>query len=158
MERGVTEAGRAGGVDAPPAPPPALPSTDVLPTGAGRPVLRALLVPADTARECALVEVAATAAAISDTIGGGLLDDQPCEVTGGAAYSVYADLDRDMLGLPANPRALRLAQLLGWPRHGREQPPRGDVLVLGLDHQGQDAHVPESVVAAAVAEGLLPQP
>ncbi|MBI1758317.1 MAG: hypothetical protein HYR62_03700 [Actinobacteria bacterium] len=121
----------------------------------GPPAGWALLIPARTELPCELVPVPLTAAGISDSIGGGLLEEVVCGPDPDGAHTVYQDAAREMKALPDNPRAARLAARLGWPYLTGPTPLRGDALVLGLDEHGADADVPDVVLAAAVREGLL---
>jgi hypothetical protein len=133
---------------------------------AGRPSLWALVIPANPDDACHVAQVTQSAAAISDAIGGGLIDDELCAVqarehqTGSEPadepHAIYQDADRDRLGLPDNPRAHALATRLNWPHMANSTSLRGTVLVTGIDHTGHDTHVPNAVLAAAASEGLLP--
>lgn len=60
----------------------------------------ALVIPADQRLPCDIRQIALTAGALSDTIGG-------------ARYTTYADADRLTKRLPGNPRATQLAAHLG---------------------------------------------
>ena len=78
----------------------------------------------------------------------------------------YADADREVRGLPANDRASGLVAGLtdGVPGTAgpdspaaSEWPPlRGDVLVTGLDTDGNDTDLPPAVLDQVTAAGLLP--
>jgi len=126
----------------------------------------ALTIPADPVRPCAVVRVPATAVALSDAIGGGLLDEAVVVGRDEWACCVYADADREVRGLPANDRASGLVAGLtdGVPGTAgpdspaaSEWPPlRGDVLVTGLDTDGNDTDLPPAVLDQVTAAGLLP--
>jgi hypothetical protein len=118
--------------------------------------VRALLIPADLARRCAVRELALTAAALSDAIGGGLLDDALTDTIGGAGYCLYANADRLTKLLPDNPRAVLLAARLGWIHLADRIQLLGDILITGTDHTGNDTDLPYALVEAAHRTGLLP--
>jgi hypothetical protein len=120
--------------------------------------VRALLIPADLERRCAVQELALTAAALSDAIGGGLLDDALTDTINGAGYCLYADADRLTKLLPDNPRAVLLAARLGWIHLTDRIQLRGDILITGADHSGNDTDLPYALVEAAHRTGLLPAP
>lgn len=120
--------------------------------------IRTLQVPADLARHCTVHEIALTGAAISDAIGGGLLDDALTDTLDGAGYCLYADADRLTKHLPDNPRAVLLAARLGWVHLADRIHLRGDILITGADDAGNDTDVPHAVLVAAHRTGLLPPP
>lgn len=112
------------------------------------PVLAGLLVPAADGRPLELCAVADTAAAISDLLGGALLDDTVTWSLGcGASASVYWAEDR--AGLPVNQRLSVLATRLGIVDQAFHAAARGDALILGTTCQGRDTDVPATVTAAA---------
>jgi hypothetical protein len=122
-----------------------------------RPVsVRALLIPADLQRRCAVRELALTAAALSDAIGGGLLDEALSDTVGGLDYCLYADADRHAKRLPDNPRAVLLAARLGWIQLADRIHLHGDLLLTGTDPAGNDTDIPYAVIEAAHRTGLLP--
>ena len=119
--------------------------------------LRALLIPADPSRPLALLPVADTAAAISDAIGGGLIDDTITGTHGGHGFTLY--LGEDTVPVPDNPRAAVLAARLGLHERAIQARLRGDVLIAGLG-AGSDHDLPDPVLQAVAACGVLgvPQP
>jgi hypothetical protein len=121
-----------------------------------RVAVHGLLIPADTSARCRLVELALTAAALSDSIGGGLLDEALIESLDGVGYCVYADLDRITRGLPVNTRIAVLAARLGWIDLVDRAQLHGDPLIVGADDQGNDTDVPYPVIEAAQRCDLLP--
>jgi hypothetical protein len=123
---------------------------------ARRVAVHALLIPVDPGTRCAVLELALTAAALSDAIGGGLLDEALVESLDGVSYCVYADLDRVTRQLPPNARVAVLAARLGWIDLVDRAHLRGDLLIVGADDQGNDTDVPISVIEAAQRCGLLP--
>lgn len=116
--------------------------------------ITALLVPADDAEPVRLVQVEDRATVFSEVIGGGLLEETPAQLPDGQVVALYLDEDRVADGLPANPRAARLASYL---RLHQRVPTelRGDLLVTGLDASHADTNVPLSVVSAARRAGLI---
>lgn len=124
------------------------------PATARRTVL-GLLLPADPSRALTLLPVADTSPAFSDAIGGGLLEEIRSGIHHGRAYCLYGDEERVSRRLPANPRAGTLAKLLGW----RQQVPAlallGDLLMVGIDAEGQDVDLPEEIIRLAVGAGLI---
>ena len=92
---------------------------------------------------------------ISETIGGGLLDETAALLPDGQAVTLYLDEDRLAAGLPNNPRAARLAAHLRLRHRIPSAQLRGDLLVTGLDAAHADTNVPSSVLAAARRAGLL---
>jgi hypothetical protein len=121
-----------------------------------RPVtVHGLLVPWDERRACQVQELALTAAALSDAIGGGLLEDGVHAEICGAVYSVYLDDDRVTKKLPLNERAAALSARLGQVDRAWLSGLRGDALFLGCDEQRDDIDVPPVVVDAARRSGLI---
>lgn len=118
-------------------------------------VIRALLIPADLDRECRILDLPLTAAALSDAIGGGLLDDAVSGVIDSARYCVYLDADRRSGHAQENPRAVRVAARLGWERLAEQIQLRGDILITGLDARGNDADLPLALAELAHHSGLL---
>lgn len=128
--------------------------------------ITALLIPADPGEPCTALALPLTSVALSDAIGGGLLDDayyglvpgstEPITTqdTGSGGYCLYLDEDRVTRQLPLNDRAAALGIRLGWPpRH--DVVLRGDVLVTGATPAGHDTSVGAGVLTAAVRAGLI---
>lgn len=115
-----------------------------------------LLVPADLRRRVEVREVPLTSAALSDLIGGGLLDETMHATFNGHGYVMYVDEARVQRGLPVNERAAILSTRLGAVDQAWMQGLRGDVLVLGADQDGEDQDIPRVVLDLARAAGLLP--
>jgi hypothetical protein len=111
-------------------------------------VLVGLLVPADAGRPLALRPVRDSAAAISDLLGGVLLDDAVIwNVGGGVGVSVYWAEDR--AGLPVNQRLSVLVTRLGIVDRTFHAVACGDALLLGATRQGRDVDLPGWVAGAA---------
>ncbi|MGL5867098.1 MAG: hypothetical protein ACRCYX_14745 [Dermatophilaceae bacterium] len=106
-------------------------------------------VPAHPDESVSVVTVAVSAVALSDAIGGGLLDDSVQGTADGGRYVMYLDEERVAKGLPDNPRAASLAVRLGHVDRTWLADLRGDVLVVGCTVRGGDLDVPRGVVAAA---------
>lgn len=121
----------------------------------GRRSVVALRVPADPRKPVEVVAVSLSAVALSEQIGGGLLDDSCRGEVGGHGYTVYLDENRIAKGLPDNPRAAVLAARLGHVDRDRQAGLRGDVLLVGLDGHFQDVDVPPPVIAAALRSAVL---
>jgi hypothetical protein len=135
---------------------PASPATSGGPPTSGRPVtVHGLLVPWDLQRACQVRELALTAVALSDAIGGGLLEEGLYGEIDAAAYSVYLDEDRVAKGLPPNERAAVLSARLGKVERPWLADLRGDALFLGCDEWLDDIDVPLALVAAARRSGLI---
>jgi hypothetical protein len=117
--------------------------------------IHALLVPADPDRPCLVLALPPTATALSDAIGGGLLDDAVYATVNNLGYCVYLDERRHPLGLPGNRRAALLATHLEWLALAWQVGLRGDALVAGVDRDGNDTDVPLAVVGVAGVTGLL---
>jgi hypothetical protein len=114
-------------------------------------ILSGLLVPADTARPLALRTVQDSAAAISDLLGGVLLDDAiTWALGGGVLVTVYRAEDR--AGLPDNVRLSVLATRLGVVDRTFHATAHGDALLLGTTRQGRDLDVPDAVTTAVDRE------
>jgi hypothetical protein len=89
-----------------------------------------------------------SAAAISDLLGGVLLDDAVTwNLAGGVCMSVYRAEDR--ADLPVNERLSVLATRLGIVDQAFHATARGDALLLGVTRQGRDVDVPGAVAVAA---------
>jgi hypothetical protein len=126
--------------------------------GAGRVGCRSVLglrIPADVGRPLALVVLPLSASALSDAIGGGLLEDALTAEGGDGGYTFYVDEHRVARGLRPNDRAAVLAARLGQVNRAWLADLRGDVLVLGADGRLEDVSVPLLVVEAAVRSGLF---
>jgi hypothetical protein len=121
----------------------------------GRSVVRALRVPASPREPVAVVMVKVSAVALSDAIGGGLLDDSVQGTAAGARYVFYLDEERVAKGLPDNPRAASLVTRLGHVDRAWLAGVRGDLLVTGCTIHGDDVDVPRGVVVAARRSGLV---
>lgn len=118
--------------------------------------LRALLVSAGSA-PARIVEVAETAVAISDALGGHLLDDTTVgKLPDGRQLTFFRAENSE--ALPANPAAAALAARAAVTDQRTLARLRGPVLVLGLD-RGQDLPVPDDLLTLARRIGLsLPSP
>jgi hypothetical protein len=115
-----------------------------------------LSVPAAAEEPVTLVRVKRTAAAVSELVGGGLLDEAGGATADGARFTVYTDEDRVAKGLRVNERAvLILSDPLGLVDRSQLAQLRGDVLVLGVDGRLDDTDVPDAVIAAAREAGWL---
>jgi hypothetical protein len=126
--------------------------------GAGRVGCRSVLglrIPVDVGRPLALVVLPLSASALSDAIGGGLLEDALTAEGGDGGYTFYVDEFRVAKGLHPNDRAAVLAVRLGQVNRAWLADLRGDVLVLGADGWLEDVSVPLLVVEAAVRSGLF---
>lgn len=111
-------------------------------------VLCGLLVPADPGLSIALRTIEDSAVAISDLLGGVLLDDPlTWNLTDGISAAVY--LGEDRADLPDNDRLSALATRLGIVDRVFHAAARGDALVLGATRHGDDLDVPDAVTAAA---------
>lgn len=117
-----------------------------------------LRIPADAGCPVSLAVLALTASALSDAIGGGLLEDALVGEVGGAGCTFYVDELRVAKGLRLNGRAEVLAARLGHVTRAWLADLRGDVLVLGCDCRLGDVCVPRLVVDAAVRSWLTVQP
>jgi hypothetical protein len=118
--------------------------------------VHALLVPWDLRRACQVQELALTGVALSDAIGGGLLEEGLRGEIGAAAYSVYLDEDRVARGLPYNERAVLLSARLGKAGRRWLGSLRGNVLFLGSDERLDDTDVPAALLETARRSGLIP--
>ena len=110
-------------------------------------VLSGLLVPADPGRSLAVCTVADSAAAISDLLGGVLLDD-PFTWGLGEEASAAVYVAEDRAGLPVNQRQSVVATRLGIVDRAFHAAARGDALILGT-RADRDLDVPAAVVVAA---------
>jgi hypothetical protein len=111
-------------------------------------VLVGLLVPADAGRPPATWAVTNSSAAISDLLGGVLLDDAlTWDLGGEVSVSVYRAEER--AGLPVNQRLSVLATRLGIVDRAFHATARGDALLLGTTRDGREVDLPAAVVVAA---------
>jgi hypothetical protein len=111
-----------------------------------------LLVPAG-AVPAEVIEVDETAQAISDALGGHLLDDTTIgELPGGERVTFYRSEDPG--GLPDNPAAAALAARTAATDRRTLARLRGPVLVLGLDGT-RDVSVPDGLIVVARQTGLF---
>lgn len=117
--------------------------------------LRVLRIPADVRRPCEVLTLPDAAVALSDALGGGLLDDPIHDEIGGRSYCWYLDEERVAKGLPRNERAAILSARLGGDCRDGHVSLSGDVLVVGITG-GSDDDVPVGVLVAAWRGGLLP--
>lgn len=118
--------------------------------------VRALIVPADLRRHVEVRELALTSAALSDVIGGGLLDDALHATYADCWYTVYLDEGRADLRLPANERAAVLSARLGTTDRHWLAGLRGDALFVGSDPHRNDEDLPRAILDAARTAGILP--
>jgi hypothetical protein len=107
-----------------------------------------LLIPAAPSRQEQVLTIPIRASAISDAIGGGLIDDVVYGSVEGEGFCLYVDEEREAKTLPHNTRALMVAAGLGCLDDARRVRLRGDVLVTGVDEYGNDRDVPLAVVLA----------
>jgi hypothetical protein len=114
-----------------------------------------LRIPADPGEQVRLAALRLSASALSDAIGGGLLEDALTSESGGSGYTFYVDEFRVAKGLRPNDRAAVLAARLGHVNRSWLADLCGDVLVLGCDGRLEDVSVPLFVVDAAVRSGLF---
>jgi len=120
---------------------------------AGVRVLSGLLVPADPVREVFMVVVADTSAAISDALGGVLLDDAVTWAASGGAW-VSAYLGEARAHERDNPRLSVIATRLGLVDRAFHTAARGDALIVGSLPTGVDVDLPARVVAEAARTGI----
>jgi hypothetical protein len=116
-----------------------------------------LRIPADPGESVTLAVLPLTASALSDAIGGGLLENALTSESGGSGFTFYVDELRVAKGLRLNDRAAVLAARLGQVTRAWLADLRGDVLVLGCDGRLEDVSVPRFVVQAAQRSGLMVQ-
>jgi hypothetical protein len=115
--------------------------------------IRALHIPADPSQDCSLLLLEPSAAALSDALGGGLLDDAYYGAIGPDRYCLYLDEMRQAKHLEPNQRAAVLAARLGWENLRIRL--HGDALLVGTDSGCRDTDVPAGVLAAARRAGLI---
>jgi len=107
-----------------------------------------LLVPANSTVPLSLRPVEDSATAISDLLGGVLLDDpRVLPLADGPAVTIYQGEDR--ASLPVNDRLTVLATRLGIVDRAFHATARGDALVLGVTRRTIDVDVPDAVTVAA---------
>jgi hypothetical protein len=116
-----------------------------------------LAIPADPRRPALVVRLEATAVALSEAIGGGLLDDDGQGEVDGERFTLYVDEERCARGLALNDRAARLSARLGLLERRWLAQLRGDALLAGLGPRNEDRDVPLPVLTAAFRSGLTPQ-
>jgi hypothetical protein len=121
-----------------------------------RRTIRALQIPADAEKPCAVVTLAVVGVEFSDAIGGGCLDDAFYGTAEAGRFCVYLDEKRADKGLKPNPRLAALAARLGWSQQARDLALAGDALIAGATPDNDDVDVPDSVLVAARHAGLLP--
>jgi hypothetical protein len=122
-------------------------------------VLSGLLVPADPGLPLSLRAVEDSSSAISDLLGGVLLDDPVTWCVGQEMFAtVYCAEDR--AGLPVNQRLSVVATRLGVTDRAFHAAARGDVLILGTTRDHSDVDIPASVTEAAHRGGyrIAPPP
>lgn len=120
-------------------------------TGPRTPGLRALLVPA-AGMPAEVIEVGQTAGAISDALGGHLLDDTTIgELPDGRRVTFYRSEEPG--ALPDNPAAAALAARVAATDRATLARLRGPVLVLGLDGTS-DVSIPDELIVVARQTGL----
>lgn len=112
------------------------------------PVL-ALRVPADAGEPVSVVLVRPSAVALSDALGGGLLDDAFVGSCEGGRFGVYLDEERVAKNLPGNDRAAVLTARLGQVDRSWLADLRGDAVIVGVDVRGGDCDIPAGVLVAA---------
>jgi hypothetical protein len=115
-----------------------------------------LRIPADLGQPVSLAVLPLTASALSEAIGGGLLEDALIGESKGSGYT-FLDEHRAAQGLPPNGREAVLAARLGHVNRAWPADLRGDVLVLGCDGRLDDVSVPRFVVKAAARSGRTVQ-
>lgn len=120
----------------------------------------ALVVPARRGTACRLQTVVISSTALSDAIGGGLLEDLICSGRG-LHCCLYLDEEREAKQLPENLRAARLAAALDWSATSPATKVsglvglRGDIVITGAGPFGEDVDVPALVISTARRLGLL---
>lgn len=129
-----------------------------LPAPRRRMTLHVLLIPADPVRPCAVQRLPLSTAALSDAIGGGVLETVVTSAFEDCAFHVYADRHREARQLPDNQRAILLSARLGCIQLVDRIQLRGDVLLTGSDTAGNDLDVPYAVFEAAFRSRILPCP
>jgi hypothetical protein len=118
-----------------------------------RSVLTGLLIPAAAHRAVRLCSVQDCAVAISDAIGGHLLDDAITAVLPDGVLAAFY-LAEDRLRLADNPRFAVLLARLGLHERAFQHELRGDVLILGCTDGFRDVDVPPQVVGVCARRGI----
>jgi hypothetical protein len=117
--------------------------------------VRVLLVPADPTQPLEVISVANSARAISDALGGHLLDDTTIGALPGGRWFTFYLADVSVPTLPDNPRAAALAARLGLVDRDLQAQIAGPVIVAGIDpSSGNDIDVPHEVITAAAQTRL----
>jgi hypothetical protein len=125
-----------------------------LPSHPSPKMLQALMIPADTRCPIRIIEVADSSTAISNAIGGAMLDDSLTVDSGVYRCTLYLNADRNQASY--NPRAAILASRLGLRGLDVQTGLRGDVLVTGLQ-DNEDCDVPTDVADLTRASTLRAQ-
>jgi hypothetical protein len=129
-----------------------------LPVPRRRRSLHALVIPADPARPCLVQRLPLSTTALSDAIGGGVLETVVISAFEDSTFQVYADRHRKAKKLPDNQRAILLSARLGCIQLVDRIRLRGDILLTGVDDSGNDLDVPYAVFEAAFRSRILPCP
>lgn len=109
--------------------------------------IHALRIPVRSWESCRLVALPLTAAAFSDVIGGGLLDEACYGGPPGQGFCLYLDEGRAVSQFPYNRRAAELLDALGCDPDPVDV--RGTALITGTSDTGDDADVPAAVLRSA---------
>ena len=117
------------------------------------PVL-ALRVPADDGEPVTVVLVRPSSVALSDAIGGGLIDDALVGGCEGDRFGLYLDEERVAKNLPPNDRAAVLLVRLGHTDREWLAGLCGDAVIVGVDGRGGDCDVAAEVLVAACGGGF----
>lgn len=117
------------------------------------PVL-ALRVPADVGEPVTVVLVRPSSVALSDAIGGGLIDDALVGVCEGGRFGIYLDDERAAKRLTPNDRAAVLSIRLGHTDREWLAGLRGDAVIVGVDGRGGDCDVPAGILVAGCGGGF----
>jgi hypothetical protein len=117
--------------------------------------IHAMLIPPDPDDPVCIFRVVNSAAALSEAMGGALLDDSVVgRLAGGSCYTMYLADELEPTGDP-NPRAVALAKALGHFDRQLLGRMNGLVLVTGLNPCcGDDVDVPEEMFEVALRAGI----